>query len=96
MSSEAPQGWPPGVEPIGVENLARLGLDEGNRLFWDGRQVEMRRVLTLTRMQKSVAAVVTTFAVLGGLGGFLSGINNASLFLCARGIAWLSCPPAPH
>jgi hypothetical protein len=32
------------------------------------------------------------FAVLGAVGGFVTGLNNASVFLCARGIHWLSCP----
>jgi hypothetical protein len=29
------------------------------------------------------------------IGGFVTGLNNASVFLCARGIDWLSCPPPP-
>jgi hypothetical protein len=35
---------------------------------------------------------VTVRAILGGLGGFASGVNNASVFLCARHVAWLGCP----
>jgi hypothetical protein len=30
--------------------------------------------------------------VLGGTGGFATGLNDASVFLCARGQHWLSCP----
>ncbi len=84
--------WPSGVEPIGVDDLRRLGINRDNQLFWDGRRVEVRRPLVLTGFQKSVAVVVTVCAILGGLGGFVTGMNNASVFLCARGIHWLGCP----
>lgn len=69
-----------------------MGINGQNQLFWDGRRVEVRRPLDLTRPQKLIAALVTVFAILSGLGGFVTGFNNASIFLCARGITWLSCP----
>jgi hypothetical protein len=37
---------------------------------------------------------VSIFAVLGGLGSFVTGFNNASVFFCSRGHDWLSCPPS--
>ena len=76
--------WPKGVEPIGLEDLNRLGISPTNELFWDGRRVEVRRPLVLTRPQAIVTTIVTVFAVLGGLCGFVTGLNNASVFLCAR------------
>jgi hypothetical protein len=95
--------WPEGVTPISVEELGKLGLNEKNQLFWDGRRIEIRNRLDLTRLQKTFAIVVSVFAVLGALGGFLTGLNNASVFLCARGTHWLTCPtenassqPAPR
>lgn len=90
--SGVPPPRPAGVEPIGVDDLDRLGINGQNQLFWDGRRVEVRRPLDLTRPQKLIAALVTVFAILSGLGGFVTGFNNASNFLCARGITWLSCP----
>jgi hypothetical protein len=48
--------------------------------------------LTLTTLQKVLAVIVSMFAILGGLGGFVTGYNNATVFLCARGHDWLSCP----
>lgn len=92
----APPVWPPGVEPIGVDDLDRLGIGADDQLFWDGRRVEVRRLLDLTRPQKLIAALVTVFAILSGLGGFVTGFNNASIFLCARDIHWLTCPPPPR
>ena len=92
MTAERPSGWPPGVEPISLEDLGRLGINPRQELFWDGRHVEIRRRLTFTGFQKLIAFVVTICAILGGLGGFVAGLNNASVFLCARHISYLTCP----
>lgn len=92
--SSRPAGWPRGVEPVSFEDLGRLGIDAGDQLFWDGRPVEIRRRLVLTSLQRLVATVVTIFAILGGIGGFFSGLNSLSLFLCARDIQFLGCPRA--
>ncbi|MBS0641805.1 MAG: hypothetical protein U1E70_02640 [Acetobacteraceae bacterium] len=95
MTQHPHDHWPRGVTPIGVEDFDRLGLNEQNQLFWDGKRVEVRNRLDLTWLQKTLAIVVSVCAVLGALGGFVTGFNNASIFLCARDIHWLSCPAAP-
>jgi hypothetical protein len=87
-----PESWPPGITPISVEELGKLGLNDKNQLFWDGKRIEVRNRLDLTRLQKLFAIIVSIFAVLGAIGGFVTGINNASIFLCARGVHWLTCP----
>jgi hypothetical protein len=92
MSDAGQPGWPNGVTPIQVPDLKRLGINEQNELFWDGRHVEIRRSLTLTRFQKFITIIVTFCAVLGALGGFVTGFNNASVFLCARHVTFLTCP----
>ena len=84
-------GWPTEVRPIGVEDLERLGLNSENQLFWDGKRIEVRQTLTLTKLQKWLTVIVSVCAILGGLGGFVTGFNNATVFLCGRGITWLSC-----
>jgi hypothetical protein len=99
MSGTDPSGWPADVARISVEDLDRLGINARNELFWDGKRIEIRRRLDLTKVQKSVAIVVSAFAILGSLGSFVTGLNNASAFLCARGRPWLGCAvpanPAP-
>jgi hypothetical protein len=75
-----------------VDDLRRLGIDGKDQLFWDGRRIEIRRPLVLTRFQKFITGIVTVCAVLGALGGLATGFNNASVFLCARKIQWLTCP----
>lgn len=92
MIDPKPARWPPDVTPISVEELDRLGLNAKNQLFWDGRRIEVRNRLALTRLQQLLAIVVSIAAVLGAIGGFVTGLNNASIFLCARGIDWVSCP----
>ena len=92
MSDAGQPGWPNGVRPILVPDLKGLGINEQNELFWDGRHVEIRRSLTLTRFQKFITIIVTLCAVLGALGGFVTGFNNASVFLCARHVTFLTCP----
>jgi hypothetical protein len=92
MSDAGQPGWPNGVRPILVPDLKRLGINEQNELFWDGRHVEIRRPLTLTRFQKFITIIVTFCAVLGALGGFVTGFNNASVYLCARHVTFLTCP----
>ena len=92
MSDAGQPGWPNGVRPILVPDLKRLGINQQNELFWDGRHVEIRRSLTLTRFQKFITIIVTLCAVLGALGGFVTGFNNASVFLCARHVTFLTCP----
>ena len=93
---EAPHTWPADVTPIGIEDLGRLGLNPRNQLFWNGKRIELRNRLDLTRLQKLLAIVVSIFAVLGGLGGFVTGLNNAVILLCARDIHWLGCPATPE
>jgi hypothetical protein len=92
MTGRHPATWPPGVEQIGMEDLGRLGINQADQLFWDGRRIEVRQSLALTGFQKSIAGIAALCAVLGALGGFVTGLNNASIFLCARNVHWLSCP----
>ena len=88
-----PERWPEGVDEIRIGDLKRLGIDSRHRLFWDGRRVEVRQRLDLTGWQRFGAILIAVFAVLGGIGALLSGLNDGSAFLCARNLHWLSCPP---
>jgi hypothetical protein len=92
LTDTSQPGWPPGVEPIGVEDLNRLGIDREHQIYWDGRLIEIRKSIVLTRFQKIIASVVTIVGVLAALATIATGMNNASVFLCARHITWLTCP----
>src|SRR6516162_5011019 len=95
MTGHRPADWPADVDPISLEDLGRIGINSQQELFWDGHRVEVRRRLMLTGFQKLIAFVVSVCAILGALGGFATGFNNASVFLCARNITILSCPTSP-
>ncbi len=92
MSSRPAAIWPPDVSPIDVRDLGRLGISKDDQLYWDGRRIEIRKTISLTRVQTIVTTLAAICAVLGALGGFVTGLNNASIFLCARGIHTLTCP----
>jgi hypothetical protein len=92
MSGGFPPKWPVGVEPIGMEDLNKLGIDSEHQLYWDGHRIEIRRLLVLTRYQKWFAAVATIIGLLAGLATIATGFNNAAVFLCARHLTYLTCP----
>jgi hypothetical protein len=76
-----------------MEDLNRLGIDGNHQLYWDGHRIEIRRAIVLTRFQAWVTSVVTIVGLLAGLATIATGVNNASVFLCARDITLLTCPP---
>ena len=90
--SPRPQ-WRRGIEPIGMEDLNRLGIDSKHQLYWDGYPIEIRRSIVFTRLQKRLAIVAAIVGLFAGLATIATGVNNASTFLCARRITILTCPP---
>lgn len=59
-SSSGPPEWPAKVKPISMDGAALLGLDDQQRLYWDGRLVEMERTLEL-RWWQTALATLTAF-----------------------------------
>jgi hypothetical protein len=90
-SNQRAPGWPEKVTSISLEYLALLGVDDENRLYWDGQPIEIRRRLVLTRWQKLWAAIVSVAIVIGGVGGAAQGLTASFDFGCKKG--WWSCPP---
>jgi hypothetical protein len=83
---ERPPGWPKDVEPMVLQDLNRLGTDSRNQLFWDGKLVRTR--LTLTFPQ----TVIAILAAIASLATIFTELNNASIYLCGRGVTLLGCP----
>jgi hypothetical protein len=75
-----------------MEDLNRLGIDSEHQLYWDGYPIEVRRSIVLTRIQKRIGVIAAIVGLLAGIATIATGINNASIFLCARHISYLSCP----
>jgi hypothetical protein len=72
-SGERPPEWPEGVHGISLDGLSLLGIDDENRLYWDGQRIA---TLTLTRWQKVGAFVVTASALIGAMAAVTSAIAD--------------------
>ena len=71
---------------------ALLGVDDQNRLYWDGHLVEIRRRIDLTRGQSVFAWVTLAVAVIAALGTAAQGVDAGFNFGCKQG--WWSCLPS--
>ena len=67
---------------ISLEGLALLGLDNQTQLYWDGKPVAITQRLTLSRRQKTWAALTAIGILLGGLGALAIGIDAGHNFGC--------------
>lgn len=57
-STESPAGWPVGVRSISLDGVSLLGVHEQtNRLYWDGREIEFKRI-ELGLYERIIGAVV--------------------------------------
>ena len=67
-SVEPPKDWPIGVRPISINGLNLFGIDQQNRLYWDGQ-----RVAFTLRLENYQIFLLT----LASVGAFLSGASDA-------------------
>lgn len=72
-SRERPSDWPANVQAISLQGLSLLGIDEQNRLYWDGKRLA---TLTLTGWQKLGAFLVTVSAVIAAASAAVSAIAD--------------------
>lgn len=72
-SRERPSEWPAGLQAISTEGLALFGIDEENRLYWDGKRLA---TLTLTRWQKIGAVIVTVSAAVAATAAAVSAVED--------------------
>lgn len=63
--TETPADWPRDVRPISFNGLALFGIDDQRQLYWNGRPVEIKKLLGLTAWQRLGAVLVTLSAVAG-------------------------------
>ena len=64
--------WPKGVRKIGMDELDCLGIDRHGGFYWQGKQVNVKRIV-LTFGQKVYAFVGITAAALGSVRNFVYG-----------------------
>jgi len=87
---DRPSHWPDGVERLFIEDMQKLGRNSKNELFWDGKPIVTRNQYVFTNYQRALAIL----AIIASLATILTGLNNASVFMCGRGVNWLGCPLA--
>jgi hypothetical protein len=86
------------VHAINAMDLTRLSIDNDGRLYWDGKPVEVRRRLMMSRSQAVGACIVAFFIVIAAIGSAIQGAATLSNWACRTG--WTSycaapAPPAP-
>jgi hypothetical protein len=88
------------VRPIGTTDLTRLSIDNDGRLYWDGKPVEVRRRLMLSRAQVVGLSLIALFIVISAVGAAIQGSVAAHEWACRLGWVTTYCaapaaPPAP-
>jgi hypothetical protein len=61
------------VHPLASADLSRLSIDNDGRLYWDGKPVEVRRRIQMSRAQVLAASIVSLFIVIGAIGAAVQG-----------------------
>mgnify|MGYP003656109094 CR=1 FL=1 len=57
-----PSDWANGVRPISQNGLGLLGIDDNGALYWDGKKIEIKNTLTLSKIQLGLAIMVAIAA----------------------------------
>ena len=85
--SAAPEPEPQGrnVHPVDMTDLSRLSIDSDGRLYWDGKPVEVRRRISMSRAQVVGASIVAAFVIVGAIGAALQGSAAARDWACRLG-----------
>jgi hypothetical protein len=79
------------VHPIGISDLGRLSIDNDGRLYWDGKQVEVRRRIMMSRAQVIGASIIGAFVVIGAIGAAIQASAAARDWGCRLGWATTYC-----
>lgn len=96
-----PQPSGRGVHSIGITDLSRLAIDNEGRLYWDGKPVEVRRRVMMSRAQVIGASIVSLFLLIGAVGAAIHGSAAALDWACRLGWTTHYCtmpdnnPPPP-
>jgi hypothetical protein len=85
----APQGR--NVHPVDMTDLSRLSIDRDGRLYWDGKPVEVRRRISMSRAQIIGASIVAAFVVIGAIGSAIQGAVAARELACRLGWSADAC-----
>ena len=84
-----PQGR--NVHPVDMTDLSRLSIDQDGRLYWDGKPVEVRRRISMSRAQIVGAGIVAAFVVIGAVASAIQGAVAARELACRFGWSASAC-----
>jgi hypothetical protein len=88
------------VHGLAAADLTRLSIDNDGRLYWDGKPVEVRRRIQMSRAQVVGASVVAAFIVIGAVGAAVQGSLAVRDWACRLGWTTSYCalpgPPGPR
>jgi hypothetical protein len=73
------------VHSLAAADLSRLSIDNDGRLYWDGKPVEVRRRIQMSRAQVVGASVVAAFIVIGAVGAAVQGSLALRDWTCRLG-----------
>ena len=74
-----------------MTDLSRLSIDCDGRLYWDGKPVEVRRRISMSRAQIVGASIVAAFVVIGALASAIQGAVAARELACRFGWSASAC-----
>ena len=88
------------VHSLAAADLTRLSIDNDGRLYWDGKPVEVRRRIQMSRAQIVGASVVAAFIAIGAVGAAVQGSLALRDWTCRLGWTTSYCtlpgPAAPR
>jgi len=93
--SEAAASSSRNVHPVTMTDLTRLSIDNDGRLYWDGKPVEVRRSILMSRAQVIGASVIGAFVVIGAIAAVIQGSIAARDWACRLGWTQSYCA-LPH
>jgi hypothetical protein len=85
--------WPRGVRPVALGEMDGLGIDRDGRPYWNGKPLEIRQHLDLSKGQAIFAAVMTLIIALAT---FVQGWTAYHEWACK--VDWptaVACPKPP-
>lgn len=84
------------IQPLATADISRLSIDNDGRLYWDGKPVEVRRRIQMSRAQVVGASIVAGFVVIGAVGAAIQGSLALRDWSCRLGwtTSYCSLPPA--
>jgi hypothetical protein len=83
------------VHGVSAVDLSRLSIDSDGRLYWDGKPVEVKPRLMMSRGQILGACLVAFFIVIGAIGSALQATVTVHDWACRTGLASVCAPQTP-